>query len=254
MSSQEDDQIIIATAKQRPKPRLKFGPVDYYDYSLKTKRILYYVLGVPVKAITHLFWNVKYRGKENIPNSPVIFMPNHLSHLDSFVLGLGLWPKRIIHAIADEKLFTHPLPYWFLTNLNAFPIRKGAKQLHIVKYAIDLVKSGKSLIYYPEGSRNRNPRAKKLLPVKVGAGWVAHATQAPVIPVYITGTDKAMPPGKPPTIGGGFRRIKITVNYGKPVDLREYYTMPQSKETSMLIVREIVQAIKNLGEEVENST
>ena len=243
----EPNQLVSTYQKTQPAgPIIKRGATDYFRYTYKTRKLLYYIVGAPLSVAFDIMWDIKYIGRERVPRRNVIFMPNHISHLDGFLVGKAFYPRRKIHSLADEKLFKHPLSSWFLSNLNAFPVRKRAKQLHVVKYAIELVKRGKDLLWFPEGQRHKQPWLRTLNPGKVGAGWIAHATRAPIIPVFIDGAEKAMPVGKPPTKGPGFRKIKITVEFGRPVPLEEYYDLPEGKETSRLIVNRIMQAIEEL--------
>ncbi len=227
-------------------PTTKAGATDYFRYTFKTRKALYYLVGPLLSTSFDIMWKIKYIGRERVPRRNVIFMPNHISHLDGFLVGKGFFPQRKIHALADEKLFKHPLSSWFLSNLNAFPVRKGAKQIHVVKYAIELVKRGKDLLWFPEGQRHKQPWMRTLNPGRLGAGWIAHATRAPIIPVFIDGAELAMPVGKMPTKGPGFRKIKITVEYGRPVPLEDYYDLPQGKEASQLIVNRIMEAIEEM--------
>lgn len=229
-----------------PTAPVSYGITENFRYEFKTKKLLYYLAVPPVRAIMNRMWDVKYTGAERVPrDTPLLVMGNHLSHLDSFILGIGLYPFKPLHAIADEKLFINPFAKFFLTQLNSFPIRKRAKQMHVLRYAIELVKSGRSLVYFPEGQRNKHPERYELMPGKLGSGWISYATKAKVLPVFLSNTELAVPARKGPRVGkGGPRSIKVTCEYGDPLDFSEYYELPESKDTSMLIVTKIMDAIE----------
>ncbi len=231
------------------------GVTEIYNYSYVTHRLAYYVVGAILKTLIKFFWKFRVEGLEHVPKDyHMILMPNHLSHLDSVAALIPLYPKIPVHFIADEKLFTVP---WFramASRLNVFPVRKKAKQLKVVNYSIDLVNRGSSLLWYPEGQRNKDPKHYKLNPGKVGSGWIAQQTRAPIIPVYLKNTDKAMPLGKAVTWGKGLRSIEILVKYGPPVYLDDLRKLPPSKEVSKEAVDRIMQSIQSLKDEYENKT
>ena len=242
--SKQTVRLDSAREKQR---QMSIDRVNkWFNYTFKTRKIIPYFFGPFIVAAMDTMWDIKFKGRERIPRRNVIFMANHLSHLDSFVVAKGVYPRRLIHFIADEKLFRNGFTRWFLTHANAYPIRKRAKQISVVQYSIELVKKGKNLQWNPEGQRHKEPWKRILNPGKIGTGWLAHATRAPVVPVFIDGTEKAWPVWKPPTIGPGLRKIKITVEYGRPVKLNDYYEMPANKETAKMIVDEIMRAIEKM--------
>lgn len=186
-------------------------------------------------------------GKENIPRrGGFIIMSNHLSHLDSFIIGEAVfwrhpWP---LFFPADTKLWKNPIFMPIVQNMNTVPVFKGSKQLSVVKYAAAVTKKGYSVVYYPEGARTKDGR---LQPGKLGAGLLAHVSRAPIIPCFIRNADAAMPVGKGFKIGRGPRDIQLEVTFGKPLNLKKYYSRPVSKETSYLITLEIMNAIRKLG-------
>ncbi len=243
---------IISKGMQNNAHRRGFVPetIETYYYEKKTRRFLYYLIGAIVKMIFPLMYRFKVEGIENIPkNHHCIFMPNHVSHFDSFAVGYPLYPKPPAHYIADEKLFKNRFFAWLAKRINVFPIRKGAKQLDVVQYAIDLVNSGSTLLWYPEGQRHKNPSENKLNPGKLGSGMIAHKVRAPIIPVFLHGPEFAMPVGKAPTWGRRPRSIEITVKYGKPVYLDDLRALPPSKEVSKMVVDRILDAIEEMRPE-----
>ena len=230
-----------------------YGITENHNYSLKTKHPMYYLLGFPAKILVNLLWKLSFKGVKNVPRGPVIFMANHLSYLDSFIIAYPFWPFRQIHSMADEKLFRFSLSRFFLTQMNAYPVRKKAKQIDVLEHTTELVRNGKTVIYFPEGQRNKRTNKDKLMPGKIGAGWLAYNSQAVVVPVYIKGTDKAMPAGKSFQIGGGIRKTEISVVFGEPLDLVKEYDMNPSREVSHRILEKILDGIEKLRDENNGS-
>ncbi|UCG90121.1 MAG: 1-acyl-sn-glycerol-3-phosphate acyltransferase [Candidatus Heimdallarchaeota archaeon] len=203
-------------------------------------KIMLHLYAIPILLF---FFNICYRvkiwGKKHVPakgcdDKGIIVMSNHRSHLDPFLIGVSAFPRfyKPFFYPADAKLWKLPLFRPILHGMNCFPVFKGSKSMDIIKYHIVVIKRGGSVCYFPEGARTKDG---KLQPGKLGAGLIAHSTKALVIPCAVKNTEIAMPVGKPFTLGGGSRRITLKVKFGPPLDLRRYYKLPSSKETSQKI-------------------
>jgi 1-acyl-sn-glycerol-3-phosphate acyltransferase len=174
-------------------------------------------------------------------------MPNHVSHFDGPLALIGAAPRfeKSIDIIGDEKLFRNRYMSKFLRLFNAFPMKKGVKDIKIVDYAIRR-SSKNSLLWFPEGQRHKNPSINKCNPGKLGSGKLAHSVKSTIVPVFIAGAEFAMPVGRKLTYGKGLKSIKVLVRYGKPVYLDDLRALPSSKETSQLVVERIMARIEEL--------
>ena len=123
------------------------------------------------------------------PPPPLIFAPNHHSHLDTALMVRAVpftWRKRLVVAAAADYFFDKR---WKATlaalSLNAIPIDRestGRKSADMVR---DLIDDGWSLVIYPEGGRSPDGWGQDF---KGGAAYLAGRTGAPVVPVFIDGT------------------------------------------------------------------
>ncbi|MFX0084167.1 MAG: lysophospholipid acyltransferase family protein [Candidatus Hodarchaeota archaeon] len=214
-------------------------------------KIMLHLYAIPILLFFfHVFYRLEIIGRENIPargygKKGIIIMTNHRSHLDPFFVGLSAFPNfyKPFFYPADAKLWKLPLFRPILHGMNCIPIFKGSKRTDVVKFHIAVIKGGGSVVYFPEGARTKDG---KLQPGKLGAGWLAHATKALVIPCAVKNTDLAMPVGKPFTFGGGPKRLTLKAKFGPPVDLRRFYSLPSSKETSQKISDYLMEVISNL--------
>lgn len=226
----------------------KLGPADFFDYDFQSSHFSLKLLAPFVKFMVKLGWKMEFDGVENIPKDRnIIFMPNHVSHFDGplVIVGAAKHLQKSIDIIGDEKLFRNRFMRKFLSLFNAFPMKKNAKAIQIVDYAIKR-SSKNSLLWFPEGQRNKNPSSNTLNPGKLGSGKLAHSVKSAIVPVYIAGAEYAMPVGRKLTYGRGFRSIKILIKYGKPVYLDDLRELPESKETSRLVVDRIMQHLETL--------
>jgi 1-acyl-sn-glycerol-3-phosphate acyltransferase len=146
------------------------------------------------------------RGAERVPSTgPAVLASNHDSLLD--IPFLELSAPRPVWFMAKVELFRGSVASWFFRALGAFPVRRGAYDLRAVRAALEVLRRGRLLGMYPEGTRA--PFLQEFLP---GAAWVALVTGAPLVPVAVTGTGEAMPRGS-----GRPRRTRVTVSFGDPM-------------------------------------
>jgi len=100
------------------------------------------------------------RNEKNI----VIYMPNHKSHLDEFMIGYLLLAKKLPVPItaAGENLFIHKVSNFMLKSYGAFKIRrdKYSDDTHYVRllssYLAASVMTGSYIMTFQEGTRPRD--------------------------------------------------------------------------------------------------
>lgn len=154
------------------------------------------------------FFRLKVTGGENVPkHGGFIFASNHLSYLDPFILGMAS-PRRMQY-IARESLFTNPAFSILIKGYGAVPIKRDSADLGAIKTVIRILKKGIPVLIFPEGTRIKNSRTKR---VQAGVGLIACKTGLPVVPVYVEGTDHVLAPGAKKLSYGS-----IHVRFGKPI-------------------------------------
>lgn len=140
-------------------------------------------------------------GKENIPKEgPVIICSNHISNIDPPIVAGS--STRDIHFLAKEELFEKNWLKLILTKAKAFPIKRGMKDRQALRHALSLLKEGKCLGLFPEGTRSKTGELGEGLP---GIGFFALRSDAIVVPCVIIGPYK---------IG---RKLKVV--YGSPINM-----------------------------------
>ena len=146
-------------------------------------------------------------GLERVPGrGPAILAMNHDSLLD---IPLLVWAvPRPVWFMAKVELFRGRFSTWLFHAMGGFPVRRGAFDVRAVRAALDVVRRERVLAMYPEGTR-----APHLQPFLPGAGWVALATGAPLLPVAISGTAEAMPKGSHLP-----KRTPVALRFGEPIE------------------------------------
>lgn len=176
-------------------------------------------------------------GRENAPSKgPFIFVSNHASYIDPLVLGTSLPCAKWFSYVAKKDLFEKPLVGWYLRQIHALPLdREG--DVAAVRIVIKLLKSGKSIVLFPEGTRSKEVG---LRPAKPGVGFIIAKAKVPVLPAYIEGSYEAMPSGKESVKKGS----RINVFIGKP--LRFDNLDFNSRDSYQQISDEIMKSIAHL--------
>ncbi len=135
-------------------------------------------------------FRIEVYGLENIPpTGPFIIAPNHVSFIDP--LAAGAFSGRDVYYMARDSLFKIPLLGKLITWCNAFPVKRNNPGAAPMRRALSVLRRGEGLLVFPEGRRSLDGNIN---PGSSGVGLLAVLTQAPVVPVFIAGTEKALPP------------------------------------------------------------
>ena len=175
-----------------------------------------------VSTLLYPLYRVKVVGKENFPKQGgVLLCTNHIDNLDPPVVGMTC--PRPVHFMAKEELFEAPILKSILPKVNAFPIKRGMSDRQALRKALSILKTGKVVGLFPEGTRSKDGVLQEGL---AGAGFFALRGEAVVMPCAIIG------PYKP------FKRLKVV--YGKPIDMTTYREERVSaEEVTAIIMGEI---------------
>ena len=167
---------------------------------------VYWAFRILAQPAIQLWFRLARISKEHIPaRGGVILAANHRSFLDPFVIGCCL--RRPIYFVAKKELFDNRLTGWFLNCLGAFPIRRGASDEESMATARALLERGEAVVIFPEGTRIRTG---SLGMPKRGVGRLALETGAPVVPIAITGSERARR-------GWLVRPVKVRIRCGRPL-------------------------------------
>ncbi|WP_282771301.1 lysophospholipid acyltransferase family protein [Saccharomonospora viridis] len=201
----------------------------------------YVLLGPLLRA----FWPTKVTGLENVPTEGgAILASNHLAVADSFFMPLHV-PRRVTFP-AKQEYFTEPgfkgrLKKWFFTGAGQFPIDRsgGAAAQAAIDTAVRLLREGRLLGIYPEGTRSPDGRLYK---GKTGVARIALEARVPVIPVAMIGTDRVNPIGS-----RMWWPHKLEIRFGKPLDFSRYEGLAGDRFVERSITDEIMYALMELS-------
>lgn len=148
----------------------------------------YHVARFSLKGYFHLFHRYSVYGADKFYQGKAILASNHNSFLDPPLLSAAC-PEEV-HFLARASLFRHKLGGWFLSHLNAHPVRGTAQDVESFRLICQLLNEGYKVAIFPEGERSSTGDLKTM---KAGIAMLALRMQCPIIPVYIHGTFEAWP-------------------------------------------------------------
>lgn len=178
-----------------------------------------------------LIFRTKVIGVENIPkDGAFILAANHVSNWDPPFLGTFI--DREVCYMGKEELFKNPIMAAACRGLHVFPVKRGAADKTAIKTAIKILKDGKCLGIFPEGTRSKTGKLGK---AEAGVSLIAAMTKAPIIPAAIINTEKI------------FSREKflpsLTVVYGTPI---KFTGSTKDKEAMANFAQELMNEIAKL--------
>jgi 1-acyl-sn-glycerol-3-phosphate acyltransferase len=151
-------------------------------------RIWIYYLGRiwvrPVLAALALVCGLGYRvrGRENLPQGPVLIAAKHQSAWDTIVFSVLLWDHSFV---LKQELLRIPLFGLFLSRAGLIPVdrRGGSKALRrMVAEARQVAAAGRPIVIFPEGTRVAPDQHR---PYQPGVAALYGQLGVPVVPVAL---------------------------------------------------------------------
>lgn len=216
----------------------------------------------------HTLFRVTIEFPENIPTTPVILAPNHLNHIDPFLVLSAVPAYPYYYVIGDARTMYNRLWKRIFVRIigGVIPVdrlwkeesavikaaQNGEADLNPLAEAIkqdvpggnsievlrkmdsivhEIFARGDSLLIFPEGMLG--PREGALRPLKKGTVIYAMRVGAPIVPVALIGTRDL------------FLRKRLTIRFGKPL-LFPQNAHPRLSETQAALqeLQEAMQALQ----------
>jgi 1-acyl-sn-glycerol-3-phosphate acyltransferase len=200
-------------------------------------RLHYHFFHVVSRPLLKSFFKFQVLGAHNVPlKSGALIMSNHASYMDPIFMGAAV--DRNLNYMARSTLFRPDIIKWFLLNMNAFPVHLGVPDRKAIRNALRLLKNDNLLLIFPEGTRTRDG---SLGEAKPGIGLIAHKTDSPVVPAFLSGSREVLPRG-----ANMIKFSRIRVFFGKPLNMEYYRKREATRETYVEIGKEVMRRIGEL--------
>ena len=154
---------------------------------------------------------VNYERFEKIKTGCIV-APNHISAWETVIMPV--LSKKIMYMMAKEEIFRDKFVGWFLRQMKAVPIARKKNDLGAIKTCVKLLKEGKAICMFPEGTRSKDGTMN----FKTGVSMIAHSAKVPVIPVGIVAENNFK-----------FRSV-VHIVYGEPIYFTDYYDKKINKQ------------------------
>ena len=185
-----------------------------------------------------MLWRPSIEGRAHVPEQgPAILASNHLSAIDSFILP-ALLPRPVRFVAKNEYFTGNPLVALWMRSFGTMAVDREnvSAARSVLESAVEVLKAGELFGIYPEGTRSPDGR---LYRGKIGVAWLALTTGAPVIPVAMLNTDRALPPGSRVP-----RPVRVGVRIGAPMT---FTGDPGSARDRRSVTDEVMAAIQRLS-------
>ena len=186
--------------------------------------IWYRAVQAIVTVLLSAFYGLRATGRKNLPaNGAALLVSNHLSHLDSFILGILL--PRPLNYVARSTLFV-PGVGAFIRSLGGFPIQREGLGASGMKETLRRLRAGGIVALFPEGTRSLDG---ELGEIKPGIALIAARAKVPIVPTAIAGTFEAWPR----------RRLlptphPIRIHFGTPISVEEIGSLSSEAVTELI--------------------
>ena len=154
-------------------------------------------------GLVRAVYRLEVVGADHFPaTGPAVVAPNHESFLDGIILGAAI--SRDLRFLAKAELWRFRLLAWALDSLGAIPIERGHSDYLAAARVLQALAAGQAVVIFPQGAV-RGDRSWKQ-----GAAHAALVTGAPLVPVHLVGTARALSCGKI-----GFPQLRVII--GEPI-------------------------------------
>ena len=132
------------------------------------------------------FGRLEISGAEGVPQfGPLIVVSNHLSLNDPPLLVAAI--PRPLFFIGKKELFGNSFFRFLMTAFHVSPFDRSAAGIDAVRVLMQNLERDRAVVIFPEGTRSPNHAMQKGM---LGVVYLAMKSQAPILPVGVTGTHK----------------------------------------------------------------
>ncbi|MFI7704711.1 lysophospholipid acyltransferase family protein [Nonomuraea sp. NPDC049480] len=152
-------------------------------------------------------------GTEHVPRSGgAVLVSNHISYLDFIFAGFATLPsKRLVRFMAKQDVFDHRISGPLMRGMHHIPVDRGAGAGSYAT-ALRMLKAGEVVGVFAEATISRSFTVKD---IKNGAIRMAQATNVPLIPVGLWGSQRLWTKGRPRKLLQ--RHVPLTILVGEPM-------------------------------------
>lgn len=181
---------------------------------------LYRTFRILLKPIALTIWPTKIINRENYDGfGSGMLICNHYSTLDGVIPAAKMFKKELHAVIKTEAFEGSKIAEWFLITVGGIPVHRGEADITAVKAIMDVLRSDKQLLIFPEGTRNKRGD-ENMAEFKDGTARFAIKAKKPILPMIYFRAPKA------------FRKNWLYI--GEPFELTQFYDARPTEENKRL--------------------
>lgn len=162
------------------------------------------------RPIIQFLWPVQIIDRHKFVEGKGVYICNHYSVFDSNHFVATLFHDRLNALVKKESMDSY-IGKKFLGYVGCIPVNRQELDVRAVKQCLTVLREGKPLLIFPEGTRNKSGN-KEMLEMKDGAVVFALKTKSNIYPFMYSRPIKF------------FRKTWLIV--GDKIDLSEYFDRP----------------------------
>ena len=163
-------------------------------------------------SLVRAMYRLDVVGADRLPvTGPMVIAPNHDSVLDGVILGAAI--SRELRFLGKAELWQSRLLGWILDGLGAVGIKRGCGDHLALARMRHALEAGQAVVIFPQGAICGDRVWHR------GAARLALVTGAPLVPVRLIGTARALSRGRI-----GFPRLRII--FGEPIKVAQTQEEP----------------------------
>jgi 1-acyl-sn-glycerol-3-phosphate acyltransferase len=157
-----------------------------------SEMVVYHLVRTIAVGLSRLYFPGTVKGRENLPmEGGCIVAPVHRSYVDWLIVA-RITRARRLRYIVKEEVWKSKLIGRVLEACGCFPVNRSGADREALERCRRVLEDGEVLVMFPEGTRRSGPVVEDL---KDGLAYLSLRTGAPIIPVGIGGSERAMPRG-----------------------------------------------------------
>ncbi len=161
-----------------------------------------------IAGFAGVYWRLRVEGAEQLPaTGAFILAPVHRSNIDTPIMAT--LTRRYMRYLGKEEMWKFGWSAWLWDTLGAFPVQRDRVDREAMRKCQAALEAGEPLVVFAEGTRRTSPVIEDLFD---GAAHLALRTGAPIFPVGIGGSARAMPRG-----AKFFRPVRVAVVVGEAI-------------------------------------
>ncbi len=181
LAEMEEKSITpVGQISPKPAPTTKLGNLGRKFKSTAFMRFMVWL----IKRVMFMLWPTKVLFKErfNIEGKAIVTC-NHYGLFDTNPIINAFYKKKDVSIMLKQELMAKDdFKAHFLDEIGGIPVNRHKADITAVKRALKALSSGRQLLIYPEGTRNRQD-TKEMGKIEEGTAMFAIKAQAPIIPL-----------------------------------------------------------------------